>query len=196
MDEDVLAAIVTGDETKSFGVVEPLHLSDDRNCSRRIRGDPARRSWPIARWPLRPFDNASSVHLDHPSDLRSLGARSDLDAQFGTRRNSVMACCMQGVGVQKRVARAARQLDKSVTLVGLEPFDDRIDWRRARIDRRRASPHGRAAKPPCVRTAAEASPRTRPRLVRHWPIVIKATLARRPKVLTLAHVSPKSSPKT
>src|ERR1700729_4287090 len=195
MDEDVLAAIVTGDETKSFGVVEPLHLSDHRNCSRRIRRDPAWRPNSIARWPLWPFDNASSVHLNHPSDLRSLRARANLDAQFGARRNSVMACCMQGVGVQKRVARAARQLDKSVTLVGLEPFDDRIDWRRARIDRHRAHPPGRA-KPPGVRTAAEASPRTRPRLVRHWPIVIKATFARCPKVLTLAHVSPKSSPKT
>ena len=48
MDEHVFAAIVAGDETKSLGVVEPLHLSDDRNCSRRIRRDPARPK-PIAR---------------------------------------------------------------------------------------------------------------------------------------------------
>jgi hypothetical protein len=197
MDEDVFAAIVTGDETKSLGVVEPLHLADDRNRSRGIRGDSARRSKPprIARWPLWPFDDAGGIHLNHPGHLRSLGARPDLDAQFGAGRNSVMTCGMQGVRMQKRVARAARQLDEPVSFVRLEPFDDRVDRGSARIDWSSASPHGRAAEPPRVRTAAEASTRTRPRLVRHWPIVIKATLARRPKVLTLAHVSPKSSPK-
>ena len=159
MDEDVLAAIVAGDETKSFGVVEPLHLSDDRDRGRRIRGDPARRSKPIARRPLWPFDNASSIHLNHPSHLRSLGARADLDAQFGARRNSVMACGMQGVSVEKRVARAARQLDESVTLVGLEPFDDRIDRRRARIDWSGASPmEGGPPKPP----ASGPPPKLRP----------------------------------
>jgi hypothetical protein len=196
MDEDVFAAIVAGDETKSFGVVEPLHFSDDRDRGRRIRRNSAGRPNAVARWPLRALNNASGVDFKHSGHLRSLGARADLDAQLGAGRDSVMACGMQGVRVQKRVARAARQLDESVALIRLEPFDDRIDRRCARIDRRGASPHGWAAKPPCVRTAAEASSRTRPRLVRHWPIIVEATLARRPKVLTLAHVSPKSSPKT
>src|ERR1700722_8187166 len=195
MDEDVFAAVLAGDETKPLGVVKPLHLSDDRNCSRRIRGHAA---WPkpVARWSLGPLDNASSVHLKHPGHLGSLGARADLDAQFGARRNSVVACGVQGVSVQKRVARAARQLDESIPLVRLEPFDDRIDRRGARIDRRGAAPHGCAAETPCVRTAAKASTRTRPRLVRHWPVIVEPALARRPKVLTLAHVSPKSSPKS
>src|ERR1700691_5958445 len=196
MDEYVLAAILAGDETKPLGVVKPFDLSDDRNGGRRIGRDPTRWSNPIARWPLWPLDNAGSVDFEHPRHLRSLGAGADLDAQLGACRDSVMARGMQGVGVQESVARAARQLDKSVAFVRLEPFDHRIDRRCARINRRGASPHRRAAKPPCVRTAAEASTRPRSRLVRHWPIVIEATLARRPEVLTLAHVSPKSSPKT
>src|SRR6202789_483152 len=195
MDEYVLAAILAGDETKPLGVVKPFDLSDDRNGGRRIRGDPTR-SNSIARWPLRALDNTGSVDFEHPRHLRALGAGADLDAQFGARRDSVMSSGMQGVGVQERVARAARQLDEPVAFVRLEPFDHRIDRRGARIDRRGAAAHGRAAKTPCVRTAAEASTRTGPRLVRHRPVVIEATLAGRPKVLTLAHVSPKSSPKT
>src|SRR6202020_3261689 len=171
----------------------PLHFSDDRNGSRRIRGDPARWPNPIARWPLWPLDNAGSVDFEHPRDLRSLGAGADLNAQLGACRDSVMACGMQSVGVQERIARAARQLDKPVAFVGLEPFDDRIDRRRARIDRRGTAPHGRAAKAPCVRTAAEASTRPRSRLERHTPVVIEAALAGRPKVLTLAHASAKLS---
>src|SRR6202453_3496202 len=197
MDENVLAASLAGAEAKPLGVVKPFHLSDDRNGGRRIRRDPARRSNPIAaRWPLWPFDNAGGVDFEHPRHLRSLGAGADLDAQFGAGRDSVMACGVQGVGVQKRVARATRQLDKSVPLVRLEPFDDRIDRRGARIDRGGGAPHGRTAKTPCVRTTAEVSAGPGSRLVGHRPVVIEATLARRPEVLTLAHVSPKSSPKT
>src|SRR6202020_3364824 len=114
MDEYVLAAIVAGDETKPLGVVKPFDLSDDRNGGRRIRSDPTR-SNSIARRPLRPLDDASSVNFQHPRHLRSLGARADLDAQFGARGNGVVACGMQGVGMQERVALAARQLDESVT---------------------------------------------------------------------------------
>src|SRR5271154_7016971 len=98
MDEYVLAAILAGDETEPLGVVKPFHLSDDRNGSRRIRGDPARPN-PIARRPLWPLDNASGVDFEHPRHLRSLGAGADLDAQFGARRDSVVACGMQGIGV-------------------------------------------------------------------------------------------------
>src|ERR1700722_14014907 len=197
MDEYVFAAVIAGNETKPLGVVKPFDLSDDRNGGRRIRGHPARWSNSIARRrrPLRPLDNAGSVDFEHPGHLRPLGAGANLDAQLGACRYSVVACGMQGVGVEECVARAARQLDKSVAFVRLEPLDDRIDRRRARIDRRGASPHGWAAKTPCVRSAAEASTRPRSRLVRHRPVIIEATLAGRPKVLTLAHVSPKSSPK-
>src|ERR1700722_5837966 len=195
MDEHIFAAILAGNEAKPLGVVKPLHLSDDQDRSRGIGGDPARPK-PIARGPLWALDNASGVNFQHPRHLRSLGARADLDAQFGARGNGVGAGGRQGVGMQERVALAARQLDESVTFVRLEPFHDRVDRRRARIDRRSGSPPGRAPKTAPVWTAAEASSRPRPRLVRHRPIVIEPAFARRPKVLTLAHVSPKSPPKT
>ena len=42
MDEHVFAAILAGDEAEPFGVVEPFHLSGDRNGGRRIRRNPAR----------------------------------------------------------------------------------------------------------------------------------------------------------
>src|SRR5258708_40021692 len=103
-----------------------------------------------------------------------------------------MACGVQSVGMQKRVARAARQLDEPVSFVRLEPFDDRVDRRGARIDWSSPSPHGRAAEPPPVRTPPEASTRTRPRPLRHLPILLKTTPAPRPKVLTLAHFNPKA----
>src|SRR6202167_6764264 len=153
MDEYVLAAILAGDETKPLGVVKPFDLSDDRNGGRRIGRDPTRWSNPIARWPLWPLDNAGGVDFEHPRHLRALGAGADLDAQLGAGRDSVMSSGMQGVGMQERVARAARQLDEPVAFVRLEPFDHRIDLRRARIDRRGAAAHGWAAKTPCVRTA-------------------------------------------
>jgi hypothetical protein len=47
-----------------------------------------------------------------------------------------MARRMKRVGVQERVALAARQFDEAIALVRLEPFDDGVDRRRARIDRR------------------------------------------------------------
>ena len=57
-------------------------------------------------------------------------------------------------------------------------------------------PMGGPPKPP----ASGPPPKLRPgrglELVRHRPVVVEPALARRPKVLTLAHVSPKSSPKS
>ncbi len=126
----------------------------------------------------------------HARDLSPLGAGPDLDAQFRARRNGVVARRMQGVGVQERVARAARQLDESVAFVRLEPFDDGVDRRRARVDRPGLSAHRRAAEA-AVRAAAVGARRARSRFVGHRPIVIEPALARS-KVLTLAHGSPKS----
>ena len=62
--------------------------------------------------------------------------------------NRVVACGMQGVSVEKRVARAARQLDESVTFVRLEPFYDRIDRRGARIVGAEPPPWARRQTPP------------------------------------------------
>ena len=104
MDEHVFAAVLAGDEAEPFGVVEPFHLSGDRNGGRRIGRNPAR-PHPIAGWPLRPLDDTGRVDFKNSSDLCAFGARADLDAQFGPRRNRVVAGCMQGVGVQERIAR-------------------------------------------------------------------------------------------
>ena len=100
-----------------------------------------------------------------------------------------MARRMQGVRMQERVALAARKLNESVALVRLEPFDDRIDRRRAGIHRRPRTAHGRAAETAALRSAAVAARRTRPRFVGHRSVVVEPALARRPKVLTLAHLS-------
>src|ERR1700722_2097968 len=177
MDEYVFAAVIAGDETKPLGVVKPFDLSYDRNGGRRIRGHPARWSNSIARRrrPLRPLDNAGSVDFEHPGHLRLLGAGANLDAQLGACRYSVVACGMQRIGVQERVASARR---------------------RAGANRRGAAPHGWAAKTACVRSAAEASTRPRSRLVRHRPVVIEAALAGPPKALPLPHARPIPQPNT
>ena len=76
---------------------------------------------------MRPLDDTGRVDFKNSRDLCAFRARADLDAQFGPRRNRVVAGCMQGVGVQERIALAAGQFDEPVALVRLEPFDQRID---------------------------------------------------------------------
>src|ERR1700722_12811157 len=161
--ENIFPAIVAGDETKPLGVVEPLHLSDDRDRGRGIRGDAARRPDSIARRPLLwSLDNSGGVDFDHSRHLRALGAGADLDAKFRAGGNGLMTRGVQRIGVQERVARAARQLDESVALVRLEPFDDRIDSRCARVDGRGWAAARWAAKTAPLRASAKAPRRARP----------------------------------
>ena len=147
MDEYILAAILARDEAEPLALVEPFHFSSDRDGGRRI-GRNSARSRPVAGRPLRALDNSGRIDFQNPGHLRTLGAGADLDAQFGALRNRVVARGMQGVRMQERVALAARQLNESVALVRLEPFDDRIDRRRAGIHRPRGRPAGEPPKPP------------------------------------------------
>ena len=88
--------------------------------------------------PLRALDDAGGVDFDHASHLRAFGPGADLNLQFGARGNRLVAGAMQRIGVEERIALASGQLDKAVSLVGLEPFHDRIDRRSVRIDWRRS----------------------------------------------------------
>ena len=134
MDEHVLAAVVAGHEAKALGVVEPFDLAADADRGRRIGRGPARtrarrRRAAVAERALRPFDDAGGVDFDHPRHLRALGAGADDDLQLGARGHRFVARGMQRVGVQEGVALAVGQFDEAIALVGLEPFDDRVDRR-------------------------------------------------------------------
>ena len=138
---------------------------------------------------LRSFDDAGGVDLQHPRDLCALGAGADDNLQLGTRRHRIVARGVQRVGVEEGVALAVGQLDEAVALVGLEPLDDGVDRRTGRRPRcRHAAAHRRRAEAAAIGNAAEGARRTRFRLVGHRPVVVEAALARRSKVLTLAHV--------
>ncbi len=188
MDEHVLAAVVARHETEALGVVEPLDLAADGDRGRGIGRDAARGTRRIAERTLRALDDPGGVDLDDARHLRALGAGADGHLEFGAGRDAFMSRGMQGVGVQKSVALAVRQLDESVALVRLEPFDDGVDRRPAdRRGRRAAAAERRPAKT-AVRGAAESTRRARLRLVGHRPVVVETALARRPKILTLAHV--------
>ena len=139
MDEHVLAAVVAGDEAEALGVVEPFDLAADRDRGRRIGRHAARR-------PRRVAENERCGRSTTPAVSTSTTrvtcaplAPAPTNAQFGARRNRLVARGVQRVGVQERVALAAGQLDEAVALVGLEPFDDSVDRRSRRRDRRCAA---------------------------------------------------------
>src|SRR5271165_170082 len=102
---------------------------------------------------------------------------------------------MQRVRMQERIALAARQLDKAVPLISLEPFHDRVDRRRARIDLRRRGAAGRRPPIASVGSAAVTARLPRLRLIGHRSIIIEAAFSRRSEILTLAHVIPNSPTK-
>src|SRR5271165_2802304 len=193
VDEHVLAAVFARNEAETLDAVEPLDFAGDRNGCRRIRGN-APRSRRIAERALRALDDTGRVDFEHPRHLGALGAGADLDAQFRAGGHRLVPGVLQRIGVQERVALAAGQLDEAVALVGLEPLHDRIDHRGARIDRRRGPPAHRRAAVAAFWSAAVAARRPGLRIIGHRSIVIEAALAR-PKVLTLAHISPTSPTK-
>src|SRR5271157_871324 len=103
---------------------------------------------------------------------------------------------MQRVRMQERIALAARQLDKAVPLISLEPFHDRVDRRRARIDLRRRGTAGRRPPIASVGSAAVTARLPRLRLIGHRSIIIESAFSRRSEILTLAHVIPNSPTKS
>ena len=139
-----------------------------------------------------PLYDARRIDFDDPRHLRALGAGADRHLELRARRHRFVAGSVQRVGVQEGVALSARQLDEPIALVGLEPFHDGVD-RRAADRRRSAAAHRRPAETG-VRPAAKPARGARLRLVGHRPVIVEPALARRPEILTLAHVTPNLRP--
>jgi hypothetical protein len=125
VDEHVLAEVVAGDEAKAARTVKPLDLPGQINGGRCVRGRPSRR-------PLRPFDGARRVDLDHPHHLRASRAGPDDGAKLRARGQRFASDLAQGLEMHERVASAARQLDEAIPLLGVEPFHRRLDRQPAR----------------------------------------------------------------
>ena len=196
MDEHVLAAIFAGDEPEPLGVVEPLHLSGDRHRGRRIRGDPARRG---------PSRNPSPAGLCGRSTTPAASTSSTrvtcaplAPAPTWTRNLAPAGTVSWPAACSALACRNASPAPpaNSTNPYPLSALNHLTTASTGGAQNHRRGPsHGRPTKTASFRTTAEASTRPRPRLVRHRPIVVESALARRPKILTLAHISPRSPPK-
>ena len=147
MDEDILAAVFARHEAEALGVVEPFDLARDADTAVDGSGGDAARPRRIAKRALRRRSTAlDCVDLQHAGHLRALRAGADLYAKFRARRHRLVTRPMQRVHMQERVALAVGQFDEAVSLVRLEPLDDRIHRRAPGSIWRRGAARRRAAK--------------------------------------------------
>ena len=123
MDESILAAIVANDEAEPLLGVEPLHraglfdsLLGGEWCTASCRR--------ISRPARRRRRRRAAVDTEDFGDLRSLLSRRHTDFERFTRLHRGDAVAFEHAGMQERVPRTIRQLDKPEASLGFEPFDD------------------------------------------------------------------------
>ena len=121
VDENILSSAILANKTKSF--VGFVHF-DGTNAFLR-RPDLAKyegRGVP----PVCPSPSRAWVHLDHFGDLRALLSLADSDLDPSAFGHAAVSCCLQLTDVDECLG-AAGHGDKPKALLGIEPFDDRLD---------------------------------------------------------------------
>src|SRR5437763_8631161 len=123
--EHVLAAAVAHDKAKALGRVVPLDGAVLRR-GRLQRRPLARAETPGPRPPPR---GGAAVDVQPLAHLRPTLALRDAHFERLARLHLHDPEAAQNRSVQKRIARAVRQLDKAEALFGFEPLDDRLNRR-------------------------------------------------------------------
>src|SRR5215471_2835229 len=123
MHKGILAAIIADNEAKALLGVEPLHRSGLLDGRLRRNRSPARRR--VGRTPGSGRRRRAAVDAQDFGDLRSFLSRRHTDLQRLPSLHRANAVPVEYAGMEERVPRSIRQLDKTKASFRLEPLDHR-----------------------------------------------------------------------